>query len=200
MKTFFAAAFAGVASAAVSFETMKSIVSEHEREFLKYAAEWGKNYLNQAEYEFRLQNFIKKDKWIKEMNANPEHTFTVAHNMFSDWTKEEYSINNGSPEWLLESMNFPVVNELPHGNSPLMNLALPTSINWLDKAKVGTWVKAQGACASCWIFAAVGTVESYKAIKTGNLRNLSEQQVLDCCGSGQGCKGGQPGFALGYAA
>ncbi len=35
-------------------------------------------------------------------------------------------------------------------------------------------------CHSCYAFAAVGAVESAHAIRTGERKCLSEQQVLDC--------------------
>lgn len=51
---------------------------------------------------------------------------------------------------------------------------------------------------SCWAFSAVGAVESINAIWTGNLLNLSEQQVLDCSDGGD-CSWGYPSKAFNYA-
>jgi cathepsin L len=75
------------------------------------------------------------------------------------------------------------------------NVALPPSVDWREKG-VLTAVKDQGECGSCWTFATAESVEAYYALATGNLLDLSEQQVLDCtpnpneCGGTGGCQGG----------
>ena len=51
---------------------------------------------------------------------------------------------------------------------------------------------------SCWVFGMVGAVEGINAIKTGKLKSLSEQEVLDCSGAGT-CKGGDPYKAFDHA-
>nr|XP_014339672.1 PREDICTED: cathepsin L1-like [Latimeria chalumnae] len=63
------------------------------------------------------------------------------------------------------------------------------AIDWRNKHCV-TPVKNQLSCNSCWIFAAVGVVESRYCIQYKKLYSLSEQQVLDC--AGKGCDFGNP--------
>jgi C1A family cysteine protease len=46
-----------------------------------------------------------------------------------------------------------------------------------SNAGVVSAVKDQGHCGSCWAFASTATVESYVAIATGLLFDLSTQQV-----------------------
>ncbi|XP_063674990.1 uncharacterized protein LOC134811826 [Bolinopsis microptera] len=75
---------------------------------------------------------------------------------------------------------------------------LPQSVNWYENGNV-TETKAQGSCGSCWAFAAVASLESHYAIKTGTLKTLSEQQLLDCTYSDygyDGCQGGWMGDAF----
>jgi len=69
------------------------------------------------------------------------------------------------------------------------------NVDWRQKGVI-TAVKDQGRCGSCWSFAAAETVESYFALANpGQLRVLSEQQILDCtpnpqqCGGTGGCGG-----------
>nr|XP_043637817.1 vignain-like [Erigeron canadensis] len=72
---------------------------------------------------------------------------------------------------------------------------LPPKIDWRER-NVVTPVKSQGQCGSCWAFSAVSAVESINAIKTGQLIELSEQQLVDCDSASAGCDGGlmEPAF------
>lgn len=53
-----------------------------------------------------------------------------------------------------------------------------------------TPVKDQKECGSCWTFGILGALESHYFIKTGQLLNLSEQQLVDCVTDNFGCNGG----------
>ncbi|XP_076918994.1 cysteine protease Amb a 11.0101-like [Bidens hawaiensis] len=73
--------------------------------------------------------------------------------------------------------------------------SLPRRIDWREHNAVVP-VKSQGQCGSCFAFAAVGGIEGINAIRIGQLKSLSEQQVLDCdtlesrtsyCGGGIVC-------------
>nr|XP_014352406.1 PREDICTED: cysteine proteinase RD19a-like [Latimeria chalumnae] len=68
-------------------------------------------------------------------------------------------------------------------------------VDWREADSV-TCVKNQGHCGSCWIFAAVGVIESCYFVKYKKLYSLSEQQVLDC--SRKGCEGGHHIIAWDY--
>ncbi len=67
-------------------------------------------------------------------------------------------------------------------------------VNWL------TSVKYQGACGSCWAFAATGATEAQVNLffNQGGLNlDLSEQDLVSCSGGGS-CTGGYPSTALNY--
>ena len=59
--------------------------------FMEHISYYGHSYGTSEEYKFRLNIFANNDKLIKEINSNPENTFTVGHNKFSTWTDEEYN-------------------------------------------------------------------------------------------------------------
>ncbi|DAZ93367.1 TPA: hypothetical protein N0F65_001552, partial [Lagenidium giganteum] len=62
-----------------------------------------------------------------------------------------------------------------------------------------TPVQNQGACGSCWAFAAVAALESANRIKTQRMTLFSEQEVTRCeRQQSQGCNGGWPAAALKY--
>ncbi|KAL5254702.1 hypothetical protein ACHWQZ_G014215 [Mnemiopsis leidyi] len=62
------------------------------------------------------------------------------------------------------------------------------SLDWREYGAV-TSVKNQGSCGSCWAFGSVAAMEGAYFLATGNAKNFSEQQVLDC-NADYGCSGG----------
>ncbi|KMZ66373.1 hypothetical protein ZOSMA_29G00210 [Zostera marina] len=73
----------------------------------------------------------------------------------------------------------------------------PASLDWRKKRAV-TSVKNKKLCGSCWAFSTVAPVESLTFLKTKQLLNLSEQQLVDCDYGNNGCKGDHPQKAFEY--
>ncbi|OAF65054.1 hypothetical protein A3Q56_07229 [Intoshia linei] len=71
------------------------------------------------------------------------------------------------------------------------NFENETYFNWMEHNVVAE-VKDQGACGSCWAFSATGCMEGQYAIKHKKLVSFSEQELVDCDDTDNGCNGGLP--------
>ena len=157
-----------------------------ERQFMDHMAEYGLSYGTPQEYEFRFNIFAAKDAEFAEINANPEHTFTVGHNKFSTWTPEELKRLLGR---LPSTFNEDEVVILEETND--------TAVDWRTKGAVNP-VRDQGGCGSCWAFGSTAAMEAEHFIVTKSLLQLSEQQLVDCDTKSSGCNGGLESYAFSY--
>ncbi|XP_075132322.1 cathepsin K-like [Leptodactylus fuscus] len=118
--------------------------------------------------------------------------YRMAMNKFADMTPEE----RASKKCFLSNKKSTSQNYVP-AQDYITTPNIPKSIDWRDSGCV-TPVKNQGLCGSCWAFATVGVFESHHCIKTKELVEFSEQQLVDCDGVDQGCCGGLPEYAMAY--
>jgi C1A family cysteine protease len=169
--------------------SLYTALSAEDMEFLKFVSLHGKSYGTKEEFEFRSEIFKKTLANLALENSRNENTFRLALNKFADWTPAEFKR---------------ILSYKPLGKNTkvatLSNVQLPTSIDWRDQNAVNP-VRDQGQCGSCWAFSAVGALEGRWKIKSGNLLNLSEQQLVDCAGGtygNEGCNGGLMDDAFAY--
>lgn len=85
-------------------------------------------------------------------------------------------------------------NEQNRGrNLKKKRLVIPSHFDWRKKGYV-THPKVQGSCGGCYCFAAIDNLEWWWKKRTGNLRDLSVQQCIDCTNKyvrdADGCDGG----------
>ena len=59
-------------------------------QFMEWTAIHAKDYKSLDEFGFRLEQYAMRDLELMEIKSSqPDATFTVSHNHFSDWTTDE---------------------------------------------------------------------------------------------------------------
>lgn len=156
--------------------------------FKQWMTSNNKNYQDTNEFNHRYNIWRENMKFINQQNS-AGLTYKLAMNSFGDLTWQEFiQHKTGYQSGKVEKNSIRLTSD-----------NLPKFIDW-RKHGIVTRVKNQFECGSCWAFSTTGLVESYHAISTGVLVELSEENLIDCTfsyGNG-GCSGGYPANALEY--
>eukprot|EP01064_Diplonema_japonicum_P032210 TRINITY_DN599_c0_g3_i1.p2 TRINITY_DN599_c0_g3~~TRINITY_DN599_c0_g3_i1.p2 ORF type:complete len:349 (+),score=140.32 TRINITY_DN599_c0_g3_i1:48-1049(+) len=160
---------------------------ESERaQFEAFKAQYGKTYKSAAEEETRFSAFRASLTRVRA-SQNPTHGVTK----FSDLTPQEFkkmyltrkpSAAPQQEEWdgkCTACERFPEVKGLKND----------TAWDWTTKGAV-TKVKNQGQCGSCWSFGTTGDIEGTWFLAGHALTSLSEQELVSCDKTDDGCNGG----------
>jgi len=141
----------------------------------------------------RFSIFKSNLDYIDSHNAK-DLSFTVKVNQFADMTNEEYRTKLLS--FKSSDKAHASLIEAPDYQGPL-----PKTVDWRNKGAVSE-IKDQGDCGSCWAFSTSGCLEGLYAIKNTKMKDLSEQNLLDCSWGhpydNEGCDGGDMRTALQY--
>ncbi|XP_022857536.1 cysteine protease XCP2-like [Olea europaea var. sylvestris] len=152
-----------------------------------------KNYKSIEEKLHRFEIFKDNLKHIDERNKNI-HNYWLGLNEFADLSHEEFK----NMYLGLKADSLPQRNESPEQFKYRDFVDLPKSVDWRKKGAV-TGVKNQGSCGSCWAFSTVAAIEGINQIVTGNLTELSEQELIDCDTKyNNGCNGGLMDYAFAF--
>jgi len=165
-------------------------------EFRHFVRDARRQYLG-SEYKYREGIFNAKLAEIKVHNGDSKQTWKKGINHFSDWTKDEFkNYNRARPEHHERARKLaddfgvkPETFEAPVGST--FN-TLPRIVDYRKNTNppVISGVKDQGLCGSCWAHSAAESMESYFALRYGQLPVLSQQQITSCTHSMLGCGGG----------
>ena len=129
--------------------------------------------------EMRLNIFRNNFNFIQEHNKNSD--FKLELNKFSTFTKDEYKSILGLNNLIKDDE----CNQMPNYNE-LLDM---DNFDWLSQNKI-TSVKNQLECGSCWAFSTIGAYENWYAINYNELVDFSEQELVDCDKTDNGCNGG----------
>jgi len=155
----------------------------------------GVRYGSSAEERYRREVFNNNKREIEKHNKlyrEGKESYFQGTNHLSDLTQQEFlnrlgNFRTSENNTEVEVMSFDAAVDIP------------AKVDWRDEGAVLP-IKNQGHCGSCWAFAAVATLEGAHKISSGELTDLSEQQLVDCSYryGNQGCEGGWPLKALQY--
>ena len=152
--------------------------------FSMFNQQYQKTYSTPQEQQCRLQIFSKNLDIIAHLQIlNPQAQFGITK--FTNLTPKEYAniYLTLKPDDPINDKSEYEVKESISGDT------LPKSWDWRTIGAV-TNVQDQGDCGSCWTFSATGNIEGQYFLSTGNLVDLSEQQLIDCVSVDWGCHGG----------
>ncbi|RHY25877.1 hypothetical protein DYB32_008722 [Aphanomyces invadans] len=205
MKLFFSLI---AASAAASKQSVTTLSFQERTQLREELAKWRQEFgakaqslmppsvqgMNALEAETdALQRFYNNKLAIDEARRNnPDATFDYNHPyaLMTPAEFKEHVVGFSFQDGLHAARSLPSV-ELD------VSSVKAASVDWTTGYCVNS-VRDQGICGSCWAFSAVGTAESAHCISTGELLDLSEQQVVSCSTLNNGCSGGVPWYGLDF--
>eukprot|EP00347_Sterkiella_histriomuscorum_P021375 403334193 len=171
---------------------------ETQQAFSDFVAKHQRSFLTKEEYKARLSNFRDNYQTIKSHNEGRRKngvSFKMGVNQFSDWSKAELNSLNTLREAVDTDEDHTndeeVLLKVDNYGEPMKRL--PKSVDWRDHGAVSP-VLNQGRCGGCYAFSTAAAVEGAYFLKSGEFKQLSVQQILDCTNgspwSNAGCGGG----------
>jgi len=151
----------------------------NEAMFKEWSVAHNKKFANRAEYLYRLAVFIDNKRYV-------ENTPNTELNVFADMTHEEFIKTHLGMNYQL-----PEVEKAEYKS----DFTAPESV---DYRSIMNPVKDQGQCGSCWTFCTTAAIEGRVNKDLGKLLSLSEQQLVDCDTTDNGCEGGHPSNSFKY--
>lgn len=161
----------------------------------EWLAKHGKAYNSLGEKDKRFEIFKDNLKFVDEHNSE-NRTYKVGMNRFADLTNEEYRSRYLGTRTDAKRRFVKSKVGLSRRYAVRGDEESPESVDWRTKGAVAP-IKDQGDCGSCWAFSTVAAVEGLNKIKTGELIELSEQELVDCDRAyDAGCNGGLMDYAF----
>lgn len=159
---------------------------DHARHlFDKFKTRHNRTYQSSLEHEMRFRIFKNNLFKIEQLNKYEQGTGKYGITHFADMTSTEYRQRTG--------LIVPREEERNHIRNPVatidQHMELPDAFDWRELGAVSV-VKNQGNCGSCWAFSVTGNIEGLHQVKTKQLEEYSEQELLDCDTVDSACNGG----------
>jgi len=163
--------------------TSTRLASEQEEAvFKRFTASYGKNYTDPQTSVDHERGFVQNYRYIQEFNANGSKCSLklseVADLDLAEFERTHFGLEPEDTEAdERRRLNF---GDPARRHIPSRSLKdLPDAVDW-EKAGGVTRVKDQGSCGSCYSFATIAALEGAWFVQTGQLIDMSNQQVVDC--------------------
>ena len=193
MRVLYTFCFPFLLSSHVCYMTDNSSKYDELKEFTDWRIHHNKSYDNVYNLENKFNTWRENKDMVNLHNKqkNTEHTLEL--NKFADMSKHRWKNRRNTNMHMSNTCL-----QIPENEEP--DNSLPDNVDWRNHGLV-THVKNQQQCGSCWAFSAVGSMEGQHAKATGQLKSLSESQIVDCDvnGTDEGCFGGWMDGAFKYA-
>lgn len=156
-----------------TFATSLLIMPHEEKSFVSWMR--SNNLLFTGdEYYFRLGIYLSNSRYV----ANFRGSYKVSLNKFACHTPAEIKS--------LLTLQYETGSDATNVKS---TVKAPESLDWREKGAVAP-VQDQAQCGSCWAFSAIAGAEGAWVVAGNKLLKLSEQNLVDCVQTCQGCSGG----------
>lgn len=159
--------------------------------FQAYKNENDKSYKDGREMGKRLKLYKDTVKFVVSQNREHSGEWESGLNYMADLTpseRQQYLGFNASK--ILTDQMYEDSASLPPQSSLT---SVPASFSWITLGAV-TPPKDQAKCGSCWSFSSTAGLEAAYKVASGKLKNLAEQEYLDCvyplAEKKNGCNGG----------
>jgi len=163
---------------------MPTVGKDYAALFSAWKSKHGMSFSSADAESAAFSAFAHNDDLIESHNARSDVSYRLAHNEFSGLTSEQFfstRLGYNAPE---RKKTF----SMTYRNASL-SASLPTEVDWVQNGGV-TSVKQQGQCGSCWSFSTAGAIEGAYFVASGTLLNLSEEDLVQCDTTDNGCNGG----------
>jgi cysteine peptidase B len=158
---------------------------EYVARFEQFKTDYKRDYASPSEEAKRLGFFIRNMQRAEQLQAlNPHARFGA--NEFADMSEEEFKVRHNA-----EGHYRAAVKSRKHRVQSTFKATgkFAQAQDWRN-AGVVTAVKNQGQCGSCWSFSTTGNIEGQWAKSGNGLVSLSEQELVSCDTTCNGCNGG----------
>jgi len=164
-----------------------------ETKFKAWMNKYSVEFEDDVEYLRRQGIFADNLKRIEEHNRG-NHSWTMGANKFAHLTAAEFKekyIGHGILPPLPERYSVGPRTQF------VFNASAPraSSVDWVAQGAVNTPM-AQENCGGCWSFSTTGAMEGAYYIKNKVLKKFSEQQLVSCDTTNDGCGGGVMDYAF----
>jgi C1A family cysteine protease len=161
---------------------ISNFTNNNWKQFQSFQLNFTKIYQSKEELNEKYIIFACNINKINIHNLNKNKNYKLNVNKFTDTYKLSNITHNtykSKENTVCKSIQF--TNYLNNDNN---------SFDWRIKGKINP-IKDQGLCGSCLAFSSVSNAEHIWYLYSGELFDLSEQELIDCVKENNGCNGGK---------